>query len=89
MLQEHLPVRTDGLLSLTLAEAMGKTIGWYKEQLEILRNKAAGLGNIRNGLWVSEDPAMVGTAKAEAKNWFERLGLGQIEFAYVPMTYIP
>lgn len=88
-LQAHLPVRTDGLLSLTLVEAAGKTRGWYKEQLHILRGKALGLDNILRDLSVPEDPQKVETTDTVPKIWFGRLGTSSIEFAYVPIGYVP
>ena len=88
-LQAHLPVRTDGLLSLTLVEAAGKTRGWYEKQLHILRAKAVGLDNILRDLSVPEDPQKVETTDAESKIWFGRMGTSPIEFAYVPIGYVP
>ena len=86
---QHLPVRGDGVLSLTLSEAATKTREWYAEEFDILRDKASGLKNIERGLSVPEDPAKVETTQALGKTWFGMLGLSLLEFVYVPMSYMP
>ena len=86
----HLPLRPGGLLSTDMLELLKKDISWFWGERRRLCSIQDGLENILDNNTVPEDPAMLGTAKPEAKEWFYRLGVtGRVEVAHVPIAYIP
>ena len=86
----HLPLRPGGLLSTDMLELLKKDISWFWGERRRLCSIQDGLENILDDNTVPEDPAMLVTAKPEAKEWFYRLGVTSgVEVAHVPIAYIP
>ena len=91
-LRESLPVRSDGLLGLSLGELFELQEDWFNLQLRRLRNLEEGWKRIVSTRSVPENPADVQSAPRHTKYWFMEVGLAgnqQEKAAYVPFRYIP
>ena len=86
-LGESLPVRSDGLLGLSVRELFELEEDWFNLQLRRLRNLEEGWRTIVNTRSVPENPADVPSAPRHTKYWFMETGAERI--AYVPFGYIP
>ena len=91
-LHERLPVRSDGLLGLSLGELFELPEDWFPRELRRLRNVGEGWRRIASTLSTPENPAEVQSAPRHVKYWFMETGLAgnrQERTAYVPFGYIP
>ena len=85
-----LPIRSDGLLGLPLAELVDKDIGWFAIQMDRLEALSAGWENIKQRRSVPENPAEIFAHHGLGKLWFMRMdSVADNDVAHVPFSYIP
>ena len=89
-LRGSLPIRSDGLLGLPLAELVDKDIAWFAIQKDRLEEQSAGWDNILDGYSVPENPAEFFAHIGLPKLWFMQIdSVRGNDVAHVPFSYIP
>ena len=89
-----LPIQVDGLLGLTVEEALNKDIRWLAAQKVRFRGIQLGLENVlHKTLAISENPVNVHRQGSTTKIglWWHPINLltPEIRVAYIPVGYIP
>ena len=90
-LPESLPIRSDGLLGLTIGELFEQPENWFHVQRERLDNLAEGWRRVVGSVSIPESPSGILSAPERPKYWFsDGLAGTQAErTAYVPFAYVP